>query len=251
MVTCRVLALAWCLEDSGPLMWHHFIALKSTHNFHALCHRKSRMPWCLPDRRISCVSRMLQVSPMCWRSKGKPFNTCFFDPCFSWTAALHTLAQKPPIFRSLSDTISWEIASEKHQIKKCESAGSEDSSEQQKFAWNPHLTTCQSHNPFWKDSNKTPEFKAKQHLGLILEALILGHIYPWPWSHLSFATMFFSSSASSFHHPWSMPEKTNPSESWFSHLLNTALQTLPNATQEESSQRFDFRHGDSQQKVAM
>ena len=146
---------------------------------------------------MSCVSRMLQVSPICWGSKGKPFNTCFFDPCSSWTAALHTLAQKPPIFRSLSDTISWETASEKKQVKTCDSAGFEDSAEQQKFAWNPQLTTCQSDNPFWKNNNKTPEFKmAKQHLGLILEALVLGHSNPWAWSDLSFVHHVFSSSAS-------------------------------------------------------
>ena len=130
--------------------------------------------------------------------------TCFFDRCSSQTATLPTLAQKPPIFRSLSDKISWEIASDKNQIKKCKSAGSEDSAEQQKFTWNPQLTTCLSHNPFWKDtsSNKTPEFKmAKQHLGLILEALVLGHFYPWPWSHLSVAPCFFQLS---FQFPSSM-----------------------------------------------
>ena len=45
-----------------------------------------------------------------------------------------------------------------------------------------------THNPFWKDSNKTPEFKmAKQHLGFFLEALVLGHSNPWARSDLSFA----------------------------------------------------------------
>ena len=139
---------------------------------------------------MSCVSRMLQVSPICWSSKGKPFKYLLISafpkpqPCTPWPRSL-------PCFKAFPIGSCQETPQEKRTREEsdvCDSAGSEDSAEQKQFTWNLQLITCLSHNPFWKDSNKMPEFKmAKQHLGLILEALVLGHSNPWARSDLSFA----------------------------------------------------------------
>ena len=151
--------------------------------------------------------------PMCWSSKGKPFNRMLVDLCFSQTPTLPTLAQKPPMFQSLSDTIALRNASGKKTRELTVKAVMSVIPLNKKHSrethnWQHAFLTILSE----KNNNKTPEFRmAKQHLGLILEALVLGHSNPWARSHLSLALLQIHRSHDS--------DLLNTTNKHFKHLL--------------------------------
>ena len=86
---------------------------------------------------MSCVSRMLQVSPICWSSKGKPFKYLLISafpkpqPCTPWPRSLPCFKAFP--IGSCQETPQEKKTRAESDVEK-NSAGFEDSAEQQKFA---------------------------------------------------------------------------------------------------------------------
>ena len=159
------------------------------------------------------------------------------DLCFSPTATLHTLAQKPPMFQSLSDRIVSRNASGKktHEDSDvCDSAGSEDSAEQQKFALKPTPDNMPFPQSFLKkiatkpQNSRWPSNTWGSSLRLLSWVIRIHEPGPTWVLHLQTASM--------------KCQIANPSQSWFRPFKHSkqALQALQAQTGLIEALRHDF-----------
>ena len=151
--------------------------------------------WSMMHQGVGCKCKeswSFYISPPMWQK-----NICLTRALLFMKSSPES--KKPPMFQSLSDRTLSRKASSGQKI--------DDAIREWTLRWAFWVPKFKNFAPLWSLTRDHPgsyllpvsqemtvkawsvEFQnlSEQHLGLVAEALISGHLNPWPWSHLSFA----------------------------------------------------------------